>query len=112
MVWTDVMQGIIMFVGVIVMLVLVLHQTGGLESATRTLAKMTPPVEGKAAIELPGGADDLFLPQGTWLKTTGESAIATDDWAARRPMATTVPVFESLMPRRTDTGGLLSSLRS
>ncbi|MED5471496.1 MAG: sodium:solute symporter, partial [Verrucomicrobiota bacterium] len=36
-VWTDMMQGIIMFLGVAIMLVLVLSQVGGLERATREL---------------------------------------------------------------------------
>ena len=47
-VWTDVMQGVVMFVGVVIMLVLTLIQVGGLENATRQLAQMTPPEFGES----------------------------------------------------------------
>ena len=76
-VWTDVMQGIIMFLGVLVMLGLVLHQTGGLERATRTLAKMTSPVEGTASVALPAGSDPVELKRGSWLQTNDNSG---DEW--------------------------------
>lgn len=42
-VWTDVMQGIIMFFGVVVLLVLTMRYVGGIENATRRLNEMTPP---------------------------------------------------------------------
>ncbi len=50
-VWTDVMQGIVMVVGVAIMLPLALNQVGGLEKATRELAQMKPP----RAVELTMG---------------------------------------------------------
>lgn len=42
-VWTDVMQGIVMVIGVIIMLPLAISQAGGLENTTKLMAKMTPP---------------------------------------------------------------------
>lgn len=42
-VWTDVMQGIVMVLGVAIMLPLALSQVGGLERATRELARLKPP---------------------------------------------------------------------
>ena len=42
-VWTDVMQGVVMVLGVLIMLPLALHQVGGLGNATREMAEMTPP---------------------------------------------------------------------
>ncbi len=42
-VWTDVMQGIVMVIGVMILLPLTLWQVGGLASASRQLAEMTPP---------------------------------------------------------------------
>lgn len=42
-VWTDVMQGIVMVIGVIIMLPLAISQAGGLENTSRLMAKMTPP---------------------------------------------------------------------
>lgn len=42
-VWTDVLQGIVMVVGVVVLFCLTLWQVGGLQAATEDLAKMVPP---------------------------------------------------------------------
>ena len=41
-VWTDVMQGIVMGAGVLVLIPIVLAKTGGLENATKTLAQRPP----------------------------------------------------------------------
>lgn len=72
-VWTDVMQGIVMFVGVLLMLVLALSQVGGLENATRQMAKMTPPEHGTGMISVERvTASDRTIPKGTWIKDAGE----------------------------------------
>ncbi|VAX37283.1 hypothetical protein MNBD_PLANCTO02-1287 [hydrothermal vent metagenome] len=42
-VWTDVMQGIVMVIGVLIMLPLAVYQVGGLAEGTRKLAEVTPP---------------------------------------------------------------------
>lgn len=42
-VWTDILQGFVMFAGVFVMLVLVLQQVGGPANASRSLHDMQPP---------------------------------------------------------------------
>ncbi len=42
-VWTDVMQGVVMVVGVLIMLPLAIYQVGGLAEGTRKLAEVTPP---------------------------------------------------------------------
>jgi sodium/pantothenate symporter len=69
-VWTDVMQGLVMVVGVIVMLFLVLSQVGGLGNATRQLARMTPPEHGQAILRLAKAQDrDVVVRKGTWLRT-------------------------------------------
>jgi len=72
-VWTDVMQGIVMGVGVIVMLVLTLAQVGGLQNATEQLAEMTPPENGTAIIRRIGDGSETALPlrRGDWI--AGES---------------------------------------
>jgi len=41
-VWTDVMQGVVMGAGVLVLIPIVLTKSGGLEKATRTLARQAP----------------------------------------------------------------------
>jgi Na+/pantothenate symporter len=51
-VWTDVMQGIVMVVGVMIMLPLALWQVGGFGTATERLSELTPPKLGLAQIEM------------------------------------------------------------
>ena len=64
-VWTDVMQGVVMVFGVLILLPLALWKVGGLETATRDLARLTPP----RAVELRLRAPDNLgqLPAGTVL---------------------------------------------
>ncbi len=67
-VWTDVMQGLVMGVGVAILLGLALVQTGGLGNATRELAKMTPPEFIEAEISMSEVTDgEMRLPRGTWI---------------------------------------------
>ncbi|MGD9855238.1 MAG: hypothetical protein AB7U20_09845 [Planctomycetaceae bacterium] len=64
-VWTDVMQGVVMLLGVLIMLPLALSQVGGLERGTRELAKLEAPQvsqltvvpsdESREAGEIPAG---------------------------------------------------------
>jgi Na+/proline symporter len=67
-VWTDVMQGIVMFFGVVVMLGLALWQVGGLAQATKQMARMTPPMHGRAVVS-DGEISSLRreIPKGTWV---------------------------------------------
>lgn len=65
-VWTDVMQGIVMVVGVMVMLPLALSQVGGLKSATTELARMVPPHPAK--LLLASDSRVTSAAKGTWLK--------------------------------------------
>ena len=70
-VWTDVMQGVVMGAGVIILLILTLGQVGGLSKATEQLKEMTPPENGTGFITLGQSADeDTTLPKGTWLRLT------------------------------------------
>ena len=70
-VWTDVMQGVVMGAGVIILLILTLGQVGGLSNATEQLKEMTPPENGTGFITLGQSADeDTTLPKGTWLRLT------------------------------------------
>ena len=72
-VWTDVMQGLVMVAGVVIMLALVLGHPaiGGLESATEKLAKMTPPRWTYTKLSLDEPLDeDFVIAKGTWLEVT------------------------------------------
>ncbi len=69
-VWTDVMQGVVMAGGLVVLLVLTLGQVGGLENASRRLAEMTPPVPGTGLVvrsDAGGAVEDLVIARGEWL---------------------------------------------
>ncbi len=75
-VWTDVMQGMIMFVGVVVMLVLALYFTGGLPAATRELAKHSPPIHATATLLREGAAQEAYVvPQGAWIRTPDDNLV-------------------------------------
>ncbi|NNE00531.1 MAG: hypothetical protein HKN47_24715, partial [Pirellulaceae bacterium] len=68
-VWTDVMQGIVMFVGVLVMLGMALYQVGGMASATRQLAEMTPPEKGTAILSINVAAtQERVIPKAAWIR--------------------------------------------
>ena len=71
-VWTDVMQGIVMVIGVMIMLPLALYQVGGLESASREMAKMTPPINREISVELSTASKvPLVLSPRDWLTSGG-----------------------------------------
>ena len=80
-VWTDVMQGIIMFAGVVIMLILVLSQTGGLDKATRTLAQMKPPVSAVVTIVQgdPSGGEVAWA-RGMWIENVELGAMSSQLW--------------------------------
>ena len=68
-VWTDVMQGIVMGAGVIILLFLTLGQVGGLTKATEQLKEMTPPETGIGIVTLGQAQTDMItLPKGAWLR--------------------------------------------
>ena len=60
-VWTDVMQGVVMVIGVAIMLPLALSAVGGLSNATEKMKKMVPPVpaDGRLEFETPPAEGDL-----------------------------------------------------
>ncbi|SVB09104.1 uncharacterized protein METZ01_LOCUS161958, partial [marine metagenome] len=71
-VWTDVMQGVVMLVGVVILLGLALSQVGGLANATREVARMVPPENGVLQLEVSG---ETKIPQGTWFKLESENQL-------------------------------------
>jgi Na+/pantothenate symporter len=72
-VWTDVMQGMVMLVGVLIMLPLALWLCGGLAATTDELARMTPPRHRAAELSMAGPSPgELVIPFGTWLEQRGE----------------------------------------
>jgi len=68
-VWTDVMQGFVMLLGVLIMLPLALWAVGGLGQATRQMAAMTPPrhVQLQLTLSQPLNEGALYVPRNSWL---------------------------------------------
>jgi len=74
-VWTDVMQGVVMVIGVLILLPLALNAAGGLENATKELAKMTPPRRGLASVHIDQPmAQPLQVTRETWLRMERDEA--------------------------------------
>ena len=72
-VWTDVMQGVVMVTGVVVMLPLALIAVGGLDSATQRLGRMVPPRLGVTDLELSApSSEDTIIRSGVWLTASDE----------------------------------------
>ena len=111
-VWTDVMQGIVMVIGVLIMLPLALHLvgksapegTGALQYATEQMAHMVPPEKGTATIHRAGaGSERIVIRQGDWLtisadpvrlfRVTKEKEITADGTSVAE-----VPVLEIMTP--------------
>lgn len=68
-VWTDVMQGVVMVVGVLILLPLAISAVGGLDRATQEMSKMTPPMRGYGVVQLEGSATEIAqLDKEDWLK--------------------------------------------
>ena len=78
-VWTDVMQGVIMFIGVAIMLILALNQVGGLSKATKKLNEMSPPKKGKVIFEQKSETsdEDIYIKKGGFYVTNNNENIIT-----------------------------------
>ena len=67
-VWTDVLQGIVMLAGVLLMLPLAIWGAGGMSSVTAQMEKMNPPMEAMIAVAPRGQlTQPVTLPRGQWL---------------------------------------------
>ena len=105
-VWTDILQGFVMVVGVLVMLVLALWQVGGLKNATTMMRSMEPPRLGEAvfATQAPAPPEGVRIAADTWfsigtrLFRTNESAIVLPGTRESGP----VKVVEIMTPLEQD----------
>jgi len=70
-VWTDVMQGMVMAAGVVIMLPLALHQVGGLAAGTRKLAERAPPRFVLLRVELAEASDRSIAVASPWVALAG-----------------------------------------
>jgi Na+/pantothenate symporter len=74
-VWTDVMQGVVMVIGVLILLPLALNAVGGLDRATQEMSKMTPPMRGYGVVEIEDSATDIsYLDKDDWLTMESEGS--------------------------------------
>lgn len=65
-VWTDVMQGIVMVAGVAIMLPLTIYAVGGMQAGTEAMAKMIPPRIGIGTLELPAPLSNKLVLGNVW----------------------------------------------
>jgi Na+/pantothenate symporter len=65
-VWTDVLQGVVMVIGVAILLPLTLHQAGGLTKVTQEMAQMTPPRAGVADLTVAATPQERVVAAGAW----------------------------------------------
>ncbi|MBL8892919.1 MAG: hypothetical protein JNL67_23275 [Planctomycetaceae bacterium] len=68
-VWTDVMQGLVMVAGVLFLLPLTIWAVGGLDKATREMAEMTPPHHVRLRIQVAQSPTEssVVIPNNSWL---------------------------------------------
>ncbi len=97
-VWTDVMQGLVMGLGVVIMLVLTLSQVGGLSNATKQLAEMTPPEFGEfQLVTKTANAEEQRFLRGDWFATSdGQSVVRLKDTTVIPANEVRSPAFEGL----------------
>lgn len=81
-VWTDVMQGVVMVTGVVIMLPLALSQVGGMQRATTELASMIPPRSAELTLDVPAGQ---ACRSGTWLQVQGRVFRTSEPWDSALP---------------------------
>jgi Na+/pantothenate symporter len=72
-VWTDVLQGIVMVFGVLIMLPLAIWQVGGLTGATQEMAEMVPPRVGFAEVRLRCPLAEDFAISSPWFTLEGDT---------------------------------------
>ena len=66
-VWTDVMQGVVMIIGVLIMLPLAIYAVGGLSEVGRELKEMTPPRYGFLELEFEQGPTEDIALNSPWI---------------------------------------------
>ncbi|MBT4622639.1 MAG: hypothetical protein HOB97_01165 [Verrucomicrobia bacterium] len=104
-VWTDVMQGIVMGVGVIILLYLTLVQVGGLTKATEQLKEMTPPETGIGIVTLgQAHTETITLPKGGWLRLSdgGIARLAEQASLAKGETRTEAKLLKITTPAEVD----------
>ena len=104
-VWTDVMQGIVMGVGVIILLFLTLGQVGGLTKATEQLKEMTPPETGIGIVTLgQAHTKTTTLPKGGWLRLSdgGIARLAEQASLAKGETRTEAKLLKITTPAEVD----------
>ncbi|MDA1013031.1 MAG: PEGA domain-containing protein [Planctomycetota bacterium] len=71
-VWTDVMQGVVMVFGVIIMLPIAIWAVGGMDTAAKKIANMTPPNLCLVQVELENPTADNIAFSSPWFSLKGD----------------------------------------
>ncbi|NNE91118.1 MAG: hypothetical protein HKN23_05680, partial [Verrucomicrobiales bacterium] len=113
-VWTDVMQGLVMFAGVIILLILTLQQVGGLGNATKELAKMTPPEFGTAALHVENATQTgSEIKKGAWVRTADGKTMRLMDRAVIQPGETaSEPVEVVILTTESDAAKVQAEIET
>lgn len=94
-VWTDVMQGIVMVIGVLILLPLAINQVGGLDKATQELSEMTPPRRGLATLHVDEPlAEAEQITRETWLRMEQDDPGSERVFRVAKPFTLSVGVEE------------------
>jgi Na+/pantothenate symporter len=99
-VWTDIMQGVVMVVGVVILLPLTLIQAGGLERVTQEMAQMTPPRPGVADLIFTPAPRERIVAAGVWARVE-------DGDGTRHLVRLTGPTVIAAGARRVDDVAIL-----
>ena len=72
-VWTDILQGFVMVIGVLLMLVFALIEVGGLPKASTEMSRMQPPRLGTASfvVDSPAASEGIRIESETWFIDAG-----------------------------------------
>ncbi len=97
-VWTDVMQGLVMVIGVMIMLILALGQVGGLSKATEKLAEMRPPQMGTVTIHWKSPLEEkLTIQKGTWFLSEDQNVVRLANHTVIQSETSKTPELEVLI---------------
>lgn len=107
-VWTDVLQGIVMLGGVLILLALVLSQVGGLANATAKLAEQTPPEFATVTLKADTEED---LGKGAWLETSDGTILRAKGLVAAEALQKGVEVEALIITTESEKAKLSAKAR-
>jgi len=84
-VWTDILQGLVMVIGVLILLGMTLSLVGGLDRATGKLAKQIPPEYARVRFDAGEEVEAGKLKKGDWIRSIEGEILCLDGKPGRPP---------------------------